>query len=169
MIVDDVIWNRLRWKQSSTFPLIESCRGISLISVSWQDALNTPGSGEFSIPTNDELLSAYPTLLAWKNVVKFWMGSTCVMAYMIRNRKTTYVTSDEWSGMVIVVSGPSVLYWLKDFIVRHDGEPRPDSPSTRYYSWASKPGPWYDPADWVEPINSLVNERPALGKEREEA
>lgn len=118
------------------------------LSSALSDALNVPGMGALRVPLEDPILEAYPDLLDFGHIVKFWLGGKCVLGFTIRERETSLVTSDEYGGFVIEVSGPSVQNLLGDFIVRHDGEPRPDSLESRYYSWASKKGEWYNDADW---------------------
>lgn len=59
-------------------------------------------------------------LLQVGNIIKFWMGSTCVSAFIIKQRDVSIVDGGEESARAISVSGPTVHYLLNDFIVMHD-------------------------------------------------
>lgn len=134
-----------------------ACEGV--------ESLNTPGMGSLSVPLNDPLLRAYSGLLRAGRFVKFWLGDTCISGFRIQNKTSVWVSSGEFAGMVQTVSGPTVHYLLNDMVVHHDfWPPRPDSPDTRYYSWASHQGAgadrWHDPDDWDAPINADSQEDP---------
>ena len=120
--------------------------------VTCQEPLNTTGTGSITVALPNEVLNAYPGLFAWKNIVKFWYGSKCIHGFRIQNRRTVWVDDGEYSGFVKEISGPSLQILLSDFIVKHDGKPRPDSTDQRSYSWASLRDEWYVPSQWNAPI-----------------
>lgn len=128
------------------------------LGVVGSEPLNVPGNGSITVPLDSPLLNAYPGLLKPGRFVKFFLGSKCISGFRIQHRQSVWVSSGEYAGMVLTVSGPTVHYLLSDFVTHHDvWPPRPDSPDTRYYSWASRPGEgadrWYDPDDWDAHIN----------------
>lgn len=129
--------------------------------VEGRDSLNTPGTGQFSIHAKDELLAAYPNLLNHRNIVKFWLGSTCFLGFRIQQVETTLVSNSEVSGFIKTVSGPTVHYLMDDFIIKHfRGKPRPGTMyDDRNYTWASAYGAWFTPSRWTDRynINSLTN------------
>lgn len=128
--------------------------------VSFREPLNTPGTGQVSVPLRDEVLQAYPGLLKTGKIVKFFMGNKCVSAFRIQSGKTVYVSAGEHSGMWRSVAGPTVHFLLADFLVKHDGPSNPDSLDTRSYSWASRPGDWFDPNEWDDPTNASTQVDP---------
>lgn len=118
-------------------------------NVQFQEPLNIPGSGQVTIDKNDPIIDAYPNILDYGNIVKFWMGSTCVSGFLIKSRNLVFTSSSEQAGMMITVSGPTVHHLLNYFTVHHDVlPPRSNSQSKRAYTWAAQRDEWYDPADW---------------------
>jgi hypothetical protein len=134
--------------------------------VSFSEPLNTPGVGQITIASNDEILQAYPNLLNYGNIVQFWLGDKCVSGIRIKQKTLTFASTDEGVSLGIQVSGPTVHHMLNDFIVMHDGKPRPTSGTTRMYSWASRPGEWYNDADWAHTIRQWSLRNPPSAKKR---
>lgn len=135
--------------------------GLTLVSeiprrrgVTWTESLNQPGVGEFEVPLDDPILSQYPGILGTGRIVKFWLGNNCVHGFRIMDTEDVMVSDGEHAGRWTRLTGPSVQYLLDDFVLHHDEEPRPDSPAERAFSWASRPGEWYDPERWDDQYNS---------------
>lgn len=114
----------------------------------FQEPLNEVGAGQLAVKLDDEILDAYPELFEWRNIIKVWLGNRCVHAFRIHRRRTTYVSTEEWAGMVREVSGPSVMYLLEDFIVRHDGLMHDRSLDVRNFGWMAVRGEWFDSTKW---------------------
>lgn len=138
--------------------------------VSCSEPLNTPGTGQLTISRNDPILQAYRDqnidILKFGNIVQFWLGSKCVSGIRIKQKAVRFVGSAEALDLAIQVSGPTVHHMLDDFIVRHDGIPRPTSDNTRSYSWASRPGEWYNEADWDHPVRQWTLKNPPTPEKR---
>ena len=130
------------------------------VGVTWQEQLNSVGAGSLGLYLPDPILSAYPDMFEWGNIIKFWLGDVCVFGFEIRARKTVWVSGSEWSGWTKEVSGPSVQYLLNEFIVMHDGPRRNGSLDTRNYSWPSLRDEWYDAGDWNDPYQTATRQNP---------
>lgn len=124
------------------------------------DPLGTAGSGKVSVPFDDPVLQRHPTLLDFRNWVKFWLGDGTGSgryfgAFQIKEKETDFIDQGEWGAMAVTVSGPTPLGLLQHFIVKHENQPpAPDASNTRAYAWTARIGPWYDETDWDDTIVS---------------
>lgn len=116
------------------------------------ETMNSLGTGSLSIALPSELLNAYPALFNWRTIIKFFIGQKCIGGFRVQTRRTTYVSTEEWSGYVREISGPNLNILLDDWIIKHDGKARPDSLETRSYNWASMRSEWYVASQWDRPI-----------------
>lgn len=126
----------------------------------FQESLNVIQSGQVSVSMYDDIIIAYPDLLNSGNVVKFWLGDVCASGFRIQKSELRWVSGGENADVVKTVSGPTMNVFLSDFMVHHDVTPRPDSPDTRYYSWASRPDEWYNAAFWNHKIMASPQTNP---------
>lgn len=128
--------------------------------VQMNDPLNISGVGQVAVDFNDPVLDRNPGILGRGNWVKFWMGDGLgngqyVGAFQIRRRRLRYIGEGDWLDQYYVLSGPQVHGIAIDVMVKHETQPpRQDASETRSYSWTSKEGPWYDPAEWATTIFS---------------
>lgn len=128
-------------------------------------------------------------LFQFGNIVKFWMDTKCVSAFLVKTREIGVVGSGEESDRVVTISGPTVHYLLNDFNVQHDKPGR--SSEMRAFNWASvadeadkwEYGGWFDKTgtflagqpntnrrSWNHPINSRsITNPPGWRKSRTEA
>lgn len=122
------------------------------MNVQFQDNLNEAGSGTVSVPLSDRIFDAHPKLLDNGNLVKIYFGAKCVFGFVIKKTETVFIGSSDRASQVVTASGPSFMAYLNDFIVYHDPASNNISGEDRTYSWASPPGPWFNPADWTHKI-----------------
>jgi hypothetical protein len=128
--------------------------------VTGSDPLNVAGMGTVSVSTEDAIFARQPTLFAWGNWVKYYLtdglgNGAYIGAMQIRRRKRKFIGDNEWSDMVMSVSGPMVLGILSDMIVKHEVQPpREDASESRSYFWGSEEGEWYDGSQWSASIVS---------------
>lgn len=162
---DDVEYIRIEaYKPDGTTVLTEIPRRFG---IRFNDPLNQSGMGQLQILADDPILDAYPDLFEWRNIIKFFIGGRCIQGFRIQERDVTLVHSDEHSALVRTISGPTVQFLLEDFMVRHDGPPRPDSQTTRSYSWASMRDEWYHSSDWDDPVTSAsMSDPPGSGAKK---
>lgn len=133
--------------------------------VQFMEPLNEVGAGEFTIRMSDPLIAAYDNLLDWGNVVKFWLGDTCVHGFRIKQRSITFVSTEEWSGFVRRVAGPSVHHMLDDFQVRHNLPLQDRRLAERGFFWGSLQSDdleddWYRPGKWNDEFNASSQDDP---------
>lgn len=128
---------------------------LNRTGVQFQEMLNAPGSGSVTVHQDDDVLRSLsaqidPTgndpfaLLAFGNVIKFWLGTQCVCAIRIQERVSNIVSDAEEAGRLLTVSGPTVLFMLEDFSVKFGGNNYNDSVlsgENRIFGWNSKSSP----------------------------
>lgn len=112
------------------------------------------GAGRFDISKFDPKLLKDPALLNDKNIVKFRAGGKIVNAFVIQNKDEETVGSGEDSDRIIKCSGEGLRTWFRDAILYPmTGTFQKESGDTRYFSFASEQGQWYNPAQWITPLN----------------
>lgn len=141
----------------------------------FQEALNVPGNSTLTLPLSDPVLQAYATasdpfdLVKFGNIVKFWMGDTCVSGFIIKSREVNMVSDTESAGENVVLTGPTVHFLLDDFMVWPDADLDSLNTDSRSYSWNAMPGDWYDASDWDDHTNTNTMRNPPGGKKGQKA
>lgn len=145
------------WDSSNTALICELPRRWG---VTGSDPLNVAGVGTVSISVDDAVFTRHAGLLGFRQWVKFYIGDGTgggryVGAFQVRQRKLTWVGTNEWGDRVLTVSGPMVLGITNDYIVRHETQPpAPDASGNRAYAWTARAGEWYEDSSWSDALTS---------------
>lgn len=122
------------------------------IAPSALDEIKGPGGGNISISVHDPKVSIDPTLIAYRNVLKFRDGDHYVGAMVIQKKTTAYIDKDP-SKEVYLISGEGLRTWFNDAAVYPEGGLSKTSFQDRNFNFSSLQGDWYNPAQWVAPTN----------------
>lgn len=119
------------------------------------EELRGPGAGSFQVRPEIANDPDSAGLFAWRNVVKVRDTQTkkCLGAFVIQNKSEVFVDSAEEGGRYVEVSGEGLRTWFHDAGVYPMGGLNQYSADTRVFSFASEQGAWYNPAQWVNPVN----------------
>lgn len=124
-------------------------------NVQWLDELNGPGSAQFEIHLDDQLLLDHPGILDQFNVVKYSLNGDPIKAWIIEDVNPVPVgeSSDQW----IRVSGRGASSVLEAAVVYPEYGLREYVTEDRSFNFANKDGVWRNPADWVTPVGVRWN------------
>lgn len=118
------------------------------------EELRGPGGGSFKISKTDPKLLTNPNLLDYRNVVRVYLDGELRGAWIITKKSEVLVGAGELSAQAYQVSGPGLRQWLSDAVV-YPLEPLGKfTKTTRTFSFASKRGSWYNPAEWL-PVHQM--------------
>lgn len=117
----------------------------------YTDEIGGPGTGSFSININDPRVRSTPSLLEYRNIVRVKVDGVWWGAFKIDKKSSEIISTTEGSEEVINIVGKGMLSFFEDAEVRPFGGLKRNSPDTRYFSFASEPGIWYNPSDWISP------------------
>lgn len=111
------------------------------------------GGGSFTLPKDNPLLDAAPSVLDWRNVVKYKVDQRVVGGFVIGSRKTVYADPQEAAGARWEVAGEGFRSWFRDAVVYPERGLKERSADNRVFSFASARGQWYKPEQWKTPVN----------------
>lgn len=109
------------------------------------------GGGQIDINVHDGKIEADPTLLDYRNLLKFKVDGLYIGAMLITSKTSTTVSEGEASEQVYSVAGESLKSWFDDAIILPYGGLKATSPDTRAFNFATERGPWYDDTKWRTP------------------
>jgi hypothetical protein len=119
-------------------------------SVRWQDELNSPGTGSFTVPvTIGDAVAQHIEVL---NIVKFMLYGKVIFGFRIDRVRTNIVGGNDYQDREWVVSGIGLLGLLDDAIVYPEYGFQRVYADQRLFSFAAKEGLWYIPSEWSQPI-----------------
>lgn len=110
------------------------------------------GGGTIKINTNDPKIVADPTLLDYRNILKFKINGDVVGAIILKRKKASTIAVDGRAKEVYEITGESLKTWFDDADVKPMGGLRKASPNTRSFNFASERGDWYNSSNWVAPV-----------------
>jgi len=119
------------------------------------DELKGPGAGAFSVRPDIANNPDTAGVFAWRNVVKVrdTQNKKCLGAFVIQNKSEVFVDDDEEGGRYVSISGEGLRTWFHDATIYPMGGLNQYSADSRVFSFASEQGAWYNPAQWVSPVN----------------
>ena len=109
------------------------------------------GGGSFTISRSDPKLLADPTLVKGRNICKIKVDTEYVGAFLMGDRESTIIGSGERAEIAYKLAGPGLKQLFDDADIYPWGGIKPQSRSKRNFNFASEPGDWYNPANWVDP------------------
>jgi hypothetical protein len=137
-----------RWTDPST--KVKTLHGRK--SPSFVRQYNAQGAGSIIIPVTDPEYMADPTLLDYRNILKFRIDGDAEYAIIIRGKDFTTIGAGEKAEEAIQISGPGLRGWLDNAILYPSTALNSATPDKRSFNWAGEQGPWYDPAAWINPF-----------------
>lgn len=121
------------------------------ISPSFMEELRGPGAGAVTLSMSDPKITADPTLIQARNILRFKVDSKVVGAMVIGD-KTSKIIDDSSERETFEVSGESLRTWFNDAVVYPEGGLKQKSYEERSFNFASiVKGTWYKSAQWVNP------------------
>jgi hypothetical protein len=141
------------YHHSDPMTLIDVLNGR--IKPSALEELKGVGGGDITISLHDPKVSADPTLIQPRNVLKISVAGKEVGALVI-GKKTSQVIDDTPDAEIYQISGEGLRTWFNGATVYPSGGLKKTSFDTRAFNFASEQGEWYDPAQWVAPTNVVA-------------
>lgn len=122
------------------------------VAPSFLRELKGNGGGNISLNLRDPKIVADPTLIDYKNVLKFKVAGK-VVGGMVIGKKKTVIIDEDTNTEGYLISGEGLRTWLSHASVRPLGGLKATSFESRSFNFASEQGSWYNPAQWVVPVN----------------
>lgn len=111
--------------------------------------ISANGGGSIKIPVKDPQLVRDPTLLDYRNVLKFRVDGKIIGAMLIENKVSTTIGEGEKAQEIYTVNGVSLKAWFDDAIVQPYKGLKEKSGDTRYFNFAAvERGQWYNTLNW---------------------
>lgn len=121
-------------------------------NVKWQDEVNSPGSAQFDIRLDDDLLIAHPELVNKYNVVKYFVNGVAVKAWILEDVVPVRVTSGGDADRWVTISGRGAESALDAAVVYPEYGMRDYVSEDRAFNFASIDGVWRIASEWVTPV-----------------
>ena len=132
------------------------------LTPTYLEEMKDSGGGGFQISVYDPKILENPTLLDYRNVLKFKVGEEVVGAFVL-NKKDTVIVGDSAVSEMIVVAGEGLRTWFTDANIYPAQGIKVGSQKERFFNFATERGAWYTDADWVTPKNILLVHSPGNG------
>lgn len=125
------------------------------VAPSFMEEIKGPGAGNVNISMYEPKVVADPTLLAYRNILKYRINGKIVGAIVIQ-KKTTLIIDATPDQEFYQISGENLRTWTNDASTYPDNGLKLTSFDTRAFNFSSPEGDWYDPSQWAEPTR-IVN------------
>lgn len=121
------------------------------IDPQYLEPVNGLGGGSFKVAITDPKLNDHPGILDYRNRVVIRVDGNVIGSFIIRKKGVEVIASKDKTQELYTMAGDSLIIWLEDAGVRPWGGLKANSPSSRYFSFASEVGDWYNEDDWDTP------------------
>jgi len=115
---------------------------------SYLEQLKATGNGSFKVNTNGKQIKAHPELIHNRVIIKHVIDGETIGAWILDTSTKKIISTNEHGDEIAQYAGPGLKGWLEDAFVLPEGGLKTSSKDTRSFSFASKDGDWYNPADW---------------------
>lgn len=114
------------------------------------DQLKASGAGSFQVPLDQIRLN--PSLYEYRNFVKVVVNTKVVGGFLLGEKETVLINSEEYSGEGQKIIGEGFKVLLDDAAVEPYGGFKRLSGDRRAFNFSSKEeGSWYNTTDWIVP------------------